>query len=181
MYIDLRKAEREMERVVSNLEARFGGLRTGRASTLLLEPVQVEVYGARMPINALASLSVAGPRMLGVSVWDKANVKAVEKAIREAGLGLNPVTDGTTLRIPLPPMDEQRRKEMTKLAGRYAEEARVAIRTVRRDVNDDIKKSKELNDAAAGSLRKKVQELTDRFVGTVDAMAAEKEEAILAL
>jgi ribosome recycling factor len=181
MYIDLKKAEREMERVVANLEAKFGGLRTGRASTQLLEPVQVEVYGARMPINALASLSVVDPRMLGVSVWERSNVKAVEKAIREAGLGLNPVTDGTTLRIPLPAMDEQRRKEMVRLAGRYAEEARVAIRNVRRDVNDDIKRSKELSDAAAGSLRKKVQELTDRFVEAVDAAAARKETAILSL
>lgn len=180
MYIDLRKAEREMERAVATLEVKFGGLRTGRASTRLLDPVQVEVYGARMPIGALAGLSVIDARLLGVSVWDGANVKAVEKAIREAGLGLNPVTDGTMLRIPLPPMDGQRRKEMVRLAGRYAEEARVTVRNVRRGVNDDIRRSKELGEAAAGSLRKKVQELTDRFVDVIDAAAARKEAAILA-
>ncbi len=179
MYVDLKKAEREMDAVVRNLEAKFQGLRTGRASTALLEPVQVEVYGAVMRLDAVASLSVLDARTLGVSVWDRANVKAVDKAIREAGLGLNPVVDGTTLRLPLPPMDEQRRKDMARTAGRYAEEARVAVRQVRREWNDAIRRNKDLNDAASGSLQKKVQELTDRFVETIDQLAKKKEAAIL--
>ncbi len=179
MYVDLKKAEREMDAVVRNLETKLQGLRTGRASTALLEPVQVEVYGARMRLDAVASLSVLDPRTLGVSVWDRANVKAVDKGIREAGLGLNPMVDGTTLRLPLPPMNEQRRKDMAKAAGRYAEEARVAIRQVRRDWNDAIRRNKDLGDAASGSLQKKVQELTDRFVETIDQLAKKKEAAFL--
>jgi ribosome recycling factor len=180
MYIDLGKVEREMQAALGALDARFQGLRTGRASTKLLEPVQVEVYGARMRLDSVASLSVLDPRTLGVSVWDRANVKAVERAIREAGLGLNPVVDGTTLRLPLPPLDEQRRKEMARAAARHAEEARVAVRGVRREWNDRIRRSKDIGDAASGSLQKKVQELTDRFVAAIDAALERKEGEILA-
>lgn len=180
MYIDLGKVEREMEGALRALDARFQGLRTGRASTKLLEPVQVEVYGARMRLDSVASLSVLDPRTLGVSVWDRANVKAVERAIREAALGLNPVVDGTTLRLPLPPPDEQRRKEMARAAARHAEEARVAVRNVRREWNDRIRRSKDIGDAASGSLQKKVQELTDRFVAAIDAALERKEGEILA-
>jgi len=179
MYIDLGKTERAMQAAVAALEARFQGLRTGRASTALLEPVQVEVHGARTPLKALATLSVLDARTLGVTVWDRANVRAVEKAVRDAGLGLSPVVDGAVLRIALPPLDEQRRKEMVRTAARYAEEARVAVRAVRRDTNDAVKRAKDLKGPVAGSLQKKVQELTDRFVAEIDAMAARKERAIL--
>ncbi|WP_207477113.1 ribosome recycling factor [Arenibaculum pallidiluteum] len=179
MYIDLRKTEQEMQAVVDRLDSRLGGLRTGRASTALLEPVRVDAYGDATPLTALASLSVLDARTLGVSVWERSNVKAVEKAIRESGLGLSPVVDGTLLRLMLPPLDAARRTEMARLAARYAEEARVAVRGVRRDTNDAIKRAKDMKTPVAGSLQKKVQELTDRFVETIDGMAARKQAAIL--
>jgi ribosome recycling factor len=179
MYVDLNKAEAEMAGVIRNLEAKLGGIRTGRASTALLEPVHVEVYGTRSRLDAVASLSVLGPRLLGVTVWDRAAVKPVEKAIREAGLGVEPMVDGTTIRLPLPALDEGRRKELARLAGRHAEEARVGIRTVRRTYNDAIRRSKDLATPVSGSLQKKVQALTDRFVEVIDRMARDKEAEIL--
>src|SRR3954453_12571705 len=131
--------QRRMHGAVEVLRHDLGGLRPGRASTSLLEPLHVEVYGSHMPINQVASISVPEPRMLSVQVWDRSNVGAVEKAIRSAGLGLNPVTDGTTLRLPIPDLTEERRRELAKLVGQYAEKARIAVRNVRRDGMEALK------------------------------------------
>jgi len=174
--------QRRMHGAVEALQHDLGGLRTGRASTSLLEPVTVEVYGARMPINQVASISAPEPRMLSVQVWDKSNVGPVEKAIRSAGLGLNPVTDGTTLRLPIPDLTEERRKELAKLASQYAEKARIAVRNVRRDGMDLLKqdeKKNEISEDERKRLEAEVQKLTDDTVKEVDAAAAAKEKEIL--
>jgi ribosome recycling factor len=174
--------QRRMHGAVEALQHDLGGLRTGRASTSLLEPVTVEVYGARMPINQVASISAPEPRMLSVQVWDKSNVGPVEKAIRSAGLGLNPVTDGTTLRLPIPDLTEERRKELAKLASQYAEKARIAVRNVRRDGMDVLKqdeKKHEISEDERKRLEAEVQKLTDDTIKDVDAAAAAKEKEIL--
>jgi len=174
--------QRRMHGAVEALQHDLGGLRTGRASTSLLEPVTVEVYGARMPINQVASISAPEPRMLSVQVWDKSNVGPVEKAIRSAGLGLNPVTDGTTLRLPIPDLTEERRKELAKLASQYAEKARIAVRNVRRDGMDVLKqdeKKNEISEDERKRLEAEVQKLTDDTIKEVDAAAAAKEKEIL--
>ena len=146
MSIDLDDIERRMEGAVATLKTDLGGLRTGRASASLLEPIMVEAYGQHMPIAQVGTISVPEPRMLSVQVWDKGQVALVEKAIRESGLGLNPMTDGQLVRIPLPELNEERREELVKVAGRYAEQARVAVRNVRRDGMDQIKKSEKDGD-----------------------------------
>ncbi|MGH6781676.1 MAG: ribosome recycling factor, partial [Sphingomonadaceae bacterium] len=128
--------ERRMHGAVESLKHDLGGLRTGRASITLLDPVTVEVYGSQMPLNQVATVSAPEPRMLSVQVWDKSNVGPADKAIRSAGLGLNPIVDGQTLRLPIPDLTEERRKELAKLAGQYAEKAKIAVRNVRRDGND---------------------------------------------
>jgi ribosome recycling factor len=174
--------QRRMNGAVEALQHDLGGLRTGRASTSLLDPVTVEVYGARMPINQVASISAPEPRMLSVQVWDKSNVGPVEKAIRSAGLGLNPVTDGTTLRLPIPDLTEERRKELAKLASQYAEKARIAVRNVRRDGMDALKqdeKKHEISEDERKRLEAEVQKLTDDTIKDVDAAAAAKEKEIL--
>jgi len=174
--------QRRMHGAVEALQHDLGGLRTGRASTSLLEPVTVEVYGAKMPINQVASISAPEPRMLSVQVWDKSNVGPVEKAIRSAGLGLNPVTDGTTLRLPIPDLTEERRKELAKLASQYAEKARIAVRNVRRDGMDALKqdeKKHEISEDARKRLEAEVQKLTDDTIKDVDGAAAAKEKEIL--
>lgn len=179
---DLDNIERRMKGAVEALRKEFGGLRTGRASVSLLEPVTVEVYGSAMPINQVGTVSVPEPRMLSVSVWDSGNVQAVDKAIREAGLGLNPIIDGTTLRLPIPDMTEERRKEMTKLASKYTEQARVAIRNVRRDGMDQIKKSEKDGDMSEDEAKEwgnEVQELTDSAIKQADTLLAEKEKEIM--
>ncbi|RYD49463.1 MAG: ribosome recycling factor, partial [Sphingomonadales bacterium] len=131
--------ERRMHGAVESLKSDLQGLRTGRASVNLLDPVNVEVYGSHMPLNQVATVAAPEPRLLSVQVWDKANVGPVDKAIRSAGLGLNPIVDGQTLRLPIPDLTEERRKELAKLAGKYAEAARIAVRNVRRDGNDSLK------------------------------------------
>jgi ribosome recycling factor len=131
--------ERRMHGAVESLKHDLAGLRTGRASATLLDPVTVEVYGAHMPITQVATVSAPEPRLLSVKVWDKTNVGPVDKAIRSAGLGLNPIVDGQTLRLPIPDLTEERRKELAKLASQYAEKARIAVRNVRRDGNDSLK------------------------------------------
>src|SRR6201996_5410038 len=138
---ELSKYRARMDKAVDALKEEFGSLRTGRASASLLDQVHVEAYGSTMPINQVGAISVPEPRMISVSVWDKALVTAVEKAIRSAGLGLNPVTDGQNLRIPIPPLTEERRKDLAKLAGKYAEQQRIAVRNVRRDAIDELKKA----------------------------------------
>jgi ribosome recycling factor len=174
--------ERRMTGAVEALKHDLQGLRTGRASTTLLDPVSVEVYGSHMPINQLASVSAPEPRMLSVQVWDKTNVGPVDKAIRSAGLGLNPIVDGQTLRLPIPDLTEERRKELAKLANQYAEKARIAVRNVRRDGNDSLK-TDEKKGVFGEDERKRheteVQKLTDSTIAEIDATAASKEKEIL--
>ena len=174
--------ERRMHGAVESLKHDLQGLRTGRASVTLLDPVNVEVYGAHMPLNQVATVSAPEPRMLSVQVWDKSNVGPVEKAIRSAGLGLNPITDGQTLRLPIPDLTEERRKELAKLASQYAEKARIAVRNVRRDGNDNLK-TDEKKGVFGEDERKRheteVQKLTDATIAELDAAASAKEKEIL--
>jgi ribosome recycling factor len=174
--------ERRMHGAVEALKHDLQGLRTGRASITLLDPVTVEVYGAQMPINQVATVSAPEPRMLSVQVWDKSNVGPVDKAIRSAGLGLNPIVDGQTLRLPIPDLTEERRKELAKLASQYAEKARIAVRNVRRDGNDSLK-TDEKKGVMSEDERKRheteVQKLTDSTIAEIDAATAAKEKEIL--
>lgn len=174
--------ERRMAGAVESLKHDLGGLRTGRASTTLLDPVTVEVYGSHMPITQVATVSAPEPRLLSVQVWDKSNVGPVDKAIRSAGLGLNPIVDGQTLRLPIPDLTEERRKELAKLANQYAEKARVAARNVRRDGMDSLK-TDEKKGVFGEDERKRheteVQKLTDATIAEIDAAAAAKEKEIL--
>ena len=174
--------ERRMKGSVESLKHDLSGLRTGRANTALLEPITVEVYGSHMPITQVATLSAPEPRMLTVQVWDKSNVTPVEKAIRSAGLGLNPINDGTTLRLPIPDLTEERRKELAKLSHSYAEKARVAIRNVRRDGMDNLKadeNKKEISEDDRKRGEASGQKLTDEMIKEADAIAAQKEQEIL--
>jgi ribosome recycling factor len=174
--------QRRMHGAVESLKHDLGGLRTGRASTALLDPIQVEVYGANMPLNQLATVSVPEPRLLSVQVWDRSNVQPVEKAIRSAGLGLNPVTDGQLIRLPIPDLTEERRKELAKLCGQYAEKARVAVRNVRRDGMDHLKtdeKKHEISEDEHRRLDQEVQKMTDDTIKEIDAAAHAKEQEIL--
>ncbi|RXR30997.1 ribosome recycling factor [Sphingobium fluviale] len=174
--------ERRMKGAVESLKGDLSGLRTGRANVSLLDPVNVEVYGAHMPLNQVATVSAPEPRMLSVQVWDRSNVTPVEKAIRSAGLGLNPITDGQTLRLPIPDLTEERRKELAKLASQYAEKARVAVRNVRRDGNDNLKvdeKKGEISEDERKRSETDVQKLTDSTIAEIDAALAHKEKEIL--
>jgi ribosome recycling factor len=174
--------ERRMHGAVEALKSDLSGLRTGRAHTALLDPVTVEVYGAQMPLNQVASVSAPEARMLTVQVWDKSNVGPVDKAIRSAGLGLNPIVDGQMLRLPIPEMTQERRKELSKLAGKYAEAARIAVRNVRRDGMDNLKvdeNKKEISEDDRKRSETEVQKLTDATIAELDAAAAAKEKEIL--
>jgi ribosome recycling factor len=174
--------QRRMHGAVEALKHDLGGLRTGRASTALLDPINVEVYGAQMPLNQVATVSVPEPRMLSVQVWDRSNVQPVEKAIRSSNLGLNPITDGQLIRLPIPDMTEERRKELAKLVGQYAEKARVAVRNVRRDGMDHLKqdeKKHEISEDEHKRLDQEVQKLTDETIKEIDAAAHAKEQEIL--
>ena len=174
--------ERRMAGAVESLRGDLGGLRTGRASTSLLDPVTVEVYGANMPLNQIATVSAPEPRMLSVQVWDKSNVGPVDKAIRSAGLGLNPIVDGQNIRLPIPDLTEERRKELAKLAGQYAEKARIAARNVRRDGMDSLKtdeKKGEISEDERKKLETEVQKLTDATIADIDSTATSKEKEIL--
>jgi ribosome recycling factor len=174
--------ERRMAGAIEALKHDLQGLRTGRASTALLDPVTVEVYGAHMPINQVATVSVPEPRMISVQVWDKMNVGPVDKAIRSAGLGLNPIVDGQTLRLPIPDLTEERRKELAKLAGKYAEAARIAVRNVRRDGNDSLKTDEKkgvFGEDERKRLETEVQKLTDATIAELDAAATAKEKEIM--
>ncbi len=174
--------ERRMNGAIEALKGDLSGLRTGRASTSLLDPVTVEVYGAHMPLNQVATVSVPEPRMLSVQVWDKTNVGPVEKAIRSAGLGLNPINDGQTLRLPIPDLTEERRKELAKLAGQYSEKAKIAVRNVRRDGMDALKTDEKKNVISEDDrkrLETEVQKLTDATIAEIDAVSAAKEKEIL--
>lgn len=176
---DLRK---RMEGAVDVLRKEFAGLRTGRASASLLDPVQVEAYGNRMPLNQVATVSVPEPRLILVQVWDKGNVKPTEKAVREAGLGLNPQVDGQTIRVPVPDLSEERRKELTRVAAKYTEQARVSVRNVRRDGLDLLKKQEKdsvITQDQHRKLEKDIQTLTDATIKRVDELLATKEKEIL--
>src|SRR6476619_5890026 len=179
---DINEIKRRMQGASAVLKTELSGLRTGRASAHLLDPVHVEVYGAQMPLNQVATVSVPEPRMLSVQVWDRSNVQPVEKAIRSANLGLNPVTDGQLIRLPIPDMTEERRKELAKLVGQYAEKARVAVRNVRRDGMDQLKqdeKKHEISEDERKRLEHEVQKLTDDTIKEIDEAAATKEKEIL--
>jgi ribosome recycling factor len=174
--------ERRMKGAVESLRSDLQGLRTGRANTTLLDPVMVEVYGSHMPLSQVATVSAPEPRMLSVQVWDKSNVTPVEKAIRSAGLGLNPISDGQTLRLPIPDLTEERRKELAKLAGQYAEKGRIAIRNVRRDAMDKLKtdeNKKEISEDDRKRLETEVQKMTDEAIKQADDFATNKEKEIL--
>ncbi|MXP46918.1 ribosome recycling factor [Altererythrobacter luteolus] len=174
--------ERRMQGAVDALKSDLSGLRTGRANTSLLDPVVCEVYGAMMPLNQVATVSAPEPRMLSVQVWDKANLTAVEKGIAHANLGLNPMIDGQTLRLPMPDLTEERRKELAKLAGTYAEKAKIAVRNVRRDGMESLKedeKKKEISEDDRKRMEDEVQKLTDRFTGECDTAAEAKEKEIM--
>ena len=174
--------ERRMKGAVESLKHDLSGLRTGRANTALLEPITVEVYGSHMPITQVATISAPEPRLLSVQVWDKSNIGPVEKAIRSAGLGLNPINDGNTLRLPIPDLTEERRKELAKLASQYAEKARIAIRNVRRDGMEALKtdeNKKEISEDERKRAEAEVQKLTDEIIKAADEAAAQKEKEIL--
>ncbi len=174
--------QRRMTGAVEALKSDLGGLRTGRASVTLLDPVNVEVYGAHMPLNQIATVSSPEPRMLSVQVWDRSNVGPVDKAIRAAGLGLNPIVDGQNIRLPIPDLTAERRKELAKLASQYAEKARIAVRNVRRDGMDALKtdeKKGEVSEDERKRLEGEVQKLTDATVSDVDATSQAKEKEIL--
>jgi len=174
--------QRRMHGAVEALKHDLGGLRTGRASTALLDPITVEVYGAQMPLNQVGTVSVPEPRLMTVQVWDRSNIQPVEKAIRSAGLGLNPITDGQLIRLPIPDLTEERRKELAKLCGQYAEKARIAVRNVRRDGMDHLKvdeKKHELSEDERKRLEQEVQKLTDDTIKEIDATAHAKEQEIL--
>jgi ribosome recycling factor len=178
---DLSDLERRMRGAVETLKKEFGGLRTGRASIHLLDPVVVNVYGARMPINQVATVSTPDARTISVQVWDKGQVSAVEKGIREANLGLNPVTDGALIRLPIPPLNAERRQELVKIAHKYTEHARVAVRNVRREGMDLLKKLDKDGQMSEDDHHKnsaKVQDLTDRLIKEVDQALASKEAEI---
>lgn len=173
--------QRRMEGALNTLKSDFGGLRTGRASTTLLEPIMVEAYGQQMPMSQVGTISAPEPRLLSVQVWDKGQVSFVEKAIREAGLGLNPMVDGQMVRVPLPELNEERREELVKIAGKYAEQCRVAVRNVRRDGMDQLKKGEkdgEISQDEQKSLSDDVQKLTDDYVKKIDEALSQKEAEI---
>lgn len=179
--LDLDDIERRMDGAMTALRQEFLSLRTGRASASMLEPIMVDAYGAMTPINQVGTVNVPEPRMITVNVWDKGLTGKVEKAIRESGLGINPVVDGTIIRLPIPELNEERRRELTKVAGQYAESARVAIRNVRRDGMDQIKKAKSdgLGEDDQKFWEGAVQEATDAAIEKIDAALESKQEEIM--
>jgi ribosome recycling factor len=174
--------QRRMHGAVEALKHDLGGLRTGRATTTLLDPVNVEVYGSTMPLNQVATVSVPEPRMLSVQVWDRGNVGPVEKAIRNADLGINPIVDGQNIRLPIPDMTEERRKELAKLAHQYSEKARIAVRNVRRDGMDHLKQDEKKHEISEDERKRgetEVQKLTDDSIAEIDLILAHKDKEIL--
>lgn len=179
--LDTDDLERRMDGAMANLRVEFASLRTGRASASMLEPVMVDAYGSMTPINQVGTVNVPEPRMVTINVWDKGLVNKVEKAIRESGLGINPQMNGTIIMLPIPELNEERRRELTKVAGHYAENARVSVRNVRRDGMDQIKKAK--GDGLSEDDQKlwegEVQEITDRYIKIVDDMLETKQGEIM--
>ena len=182
MAYDLSDIKNRMQKSIGSLKDELVGLRTGRASASLLEPVVVEAYGSRMPLNQVATVTVPESRMLSVQVWDRGMANAVEKAIRDSGLGLNPIGEGQVIRVPLPELNEQRRKELSKVAHTYAEAARVAVRHIRRDGMDALKKAEKDGDMSQDDAKKQselVQKATDASVAEIDVIVAAKEQEIM--
>ena len=178
---DIKELERRMRGSLDQLKREFSGLRTGRASSHLLDPIVVSVYGSKMPLGQLATVATPDPRTISVQVWDRSQVQAVEKAIRESNLGLNPVTEGATIRLPIPPLTADRRNELAKVAHKYAEHGRVLVRNVRRDGMDALKKAEKDGTMSEDDSRKngtKVQELTDKMIKEIDQLLAAKEAEI---
>lgn len=179
---DLKELKRRMEGAVAAFKHDIASLRTGRASANVLDPVTVDAYGSRMPLNQVANVTVPEPRMLSVSVWDRSMVKAVESAIRESNLGLNPIVEGQNMRIPLPELTEERRKSLVKVAHDYAEKAKVAARHVRRDGMDGLKKAEKDGDMSQDDSRSnsdKVQKMTDETISEIDRLLQDKEKEIM--
>ena len=181
LEIDLDAIQRRMDGAMNALKQEFASLRTGRASASIVEPIQVDAYGQMTPINQLGTVNVPEPRMVVINVWDKAMIGKIEKAIRESGIGINPVTDGPLIRLPIPELNEQRRKELTKVAAQYAESAKVAIRNVRRDGMDQIKKAKAagMSEDDQKMWSDEVQEMTDKQVSAVDKVLESKQAEIM--
>ena len=179
--IDTDALQRRMDGALNALKTEFASLRTGRASAQILDPIHVEAYGTMTPINQLGTVNVPEPRMVVINVWDKGMISKVEKAIRESGLGINPVTDGPLIRLPIPELNEQRRKELTKVAAQYAESAEVAIRNVRRDGMDQIKKAKSsgMGEDDQKMWQDEVQEMTDKAIAAVDKALETKQHEIM--
>ena len=178
----LSKYRDRMDKAVAALKEEFGSLRTGRASASLLDQVMVDAYGSSVPINQVAAVSVPEPRSISVNVWDRGVVVSVEKAIRASGLGLNPVVEGQNLRIPIPPLTEERRKELAKLAGKYAEQQKIAVRNVRRDANDDLKKAEKdgvITQDEQKRMEGEIQKFTDEAIKRVDDALKTKEQEIM--
>lgn len=178
----LKDIGRRMDGALEALRKEFAGLRTGRASAGMLEPVTVEAYGNPVPLNQVANINVPEPRLITVNVWDRGMVKAVDKAIREAGLGLNPQTEGQTIRVPIPDLNEERRRELTKVAAKYAEATRVAVRNVRRDGIEALRKQEkdsEISQDEQKKLERDIQHLTDDHIKKVDETLAQKDKEIL--
>jgi len=179
---DLKALEKRMDGAIASLKQEFSGLRTGRASVHLLDTITVMAYGSPMPLNQVASVTASDARMLSVSVWDKSVVGATDRAIREAPLGLNPIMDGQTLRIPIPPLSEERRRDLQKLAGQFAESARVAVRNVRRDGMDQLKrmeKNNEISEDQSKARQNDVQKVTDHHIKMIDDLLKHKAEEIM--
>ena len=179
--LDMSDVKRRMEASVNNYSNELSGLRAGRASTAMLEPVSVDAYSARMPLNQVANISVPEPRMLTVSVWDANLVAATEKAIRDSGLGLNPMAEGNVIRVAVPDLSEDRRKELVKVAGKYAEAARVAVRNIRRDGIETARKDEKdsvISEDERHGLEAQVQKVTDEFIAKIDKMLSDKEADI---
>jgi len=181
---DINDIKRRMEGAVKSLQGEFSGLRTGRASASMLDPIQVDAYGSPMPLSQLATVSAPEPRMLIVQVWDKSMVKAVEKAIRESDLNLNPSGDGQSIRVPVPELSEERRRELTKVAHKYAENGKVAVRHVRRDGMDELKKQEKdgkISEDDHRRLSDEIQKATDSFIKKIDELLAAKEQDIMSV
>ncbi len=179
--IDTDDLKRRMDGAIASLRSEFASLRTGRASGSMLEPIQVESYGQMTPINQLGTVNVPEPRMVTINVWDKAMVSKVEKAIRESGLGINPQLNGTIIMLPIPELNEERRRDLTRVAAQYAEHARVAVRNVRRDGMDQLKKAKAggMSEDEVKLWTEEVQDLTDRFIAQIDKALETKQEEIM--
>ncbi len=177
--IDLDDLERRMEGAMHALKSEFASLRTGRASASMLDPIMVDAYGSTVPLNQCGTVNVPESRMVTVNVWDKSLVNAVDKAIRNSGLGLNPVMDGTILRLPIPELNEERRRDLSKVAAQYAESARIAVRNVRRDGMDQIKKAKSMSEDDQKIWSEEIQDLTNKVIAEVDKSLEHKQEEIM--